>query len=50
MSRMTRDGASRGASVLKYWWLLPTLLALLLVGGLLIAESAVTPPFLYTAF
>ena len=34
----------------RYWWLLPTILALILVAGLLIAESRATAPFVYTAF
>lgn len=32
------------------WWLLPIVLALLLVGGLLIAESSARLPFVYTVF
>jgi hypothetical protein len=34
----------------RYWWLLPTVLALALVGALLLAESAGSSPFIYTAF
>jgi hypothetical protein len=30
------------------WWLIPTLLALMLVGGLLILDSAAVAPFVYT--
>ncbi len=32
------------------WWLLPAILALILVGGLLIADSSAGSPFLYTVF
>lgn len=32
------------------WWLLPAILAVILVGALLIADSSAGTPFLYTAF
>lgn len=46
--------ASAPAELLRYvtqdrpWWLLPTLLALILVAALLIADSDAAAPFVYT--
>ncbi len=35
----------------KWWWLMPMILALLLVGALVIfAQSSVIAPFIYTLF
>ena len=37
--------------VRKKWWLLPTLLVLLILGGLLIvAQGSALAPFIYTVF
>jgi len=37
--------------VRKKWWLLPILVALLLLGGLIVlAEGSVVAPFIYTIF
>jgi len=37
--------------VRKKWWLLPTLLVLLVLGGLLIvAQGSALAPFIYTVF
>ncbi len=37
--------------VRKKWWLLPILLALLLLGGLIVlTEGSVVAPFIYTVF
>jgi len=37
--------------VRKKWWLLPILLALLLLGGLIVlTEGSVVAPFIYTIF
>jgi len=32
------------------WWLLPAMLAVVLVAALLVAESTAAAPFLYTVF
>jgi hypothetical protein len=35
----------------KWWWLMPMILALLMVGGLvLFAQSSAIAPFIYTLF
>ena len=34
----------------KKWWLLPLLIALVLVGGLIVLSSTALAPFIYTLF